>query len=55
MATAVLDMAVLTAIGIEQRAQAIARGGGGRGNDPRAAKETVTDAEIQSPGGRKVG
>ena len=55
VATAILDMAVLAGVGIEQRAQAIARRGGGRRNHPRVAKETVADAEVQAPRGRQVG
>src|SRR3990167_3745483 len=46
MAAAVLDMAVLAGVGVEQRAKAIARGGGGRCGDPGIAEEAVADAEI---------
>ena len=55
MAAAVLDMAVLAGVGIEQRAQTVARGGGGRGRDPGVAEETVADAEIQAARGRQIG
>ena len=55
MAATILDVAVLAAVGVEQRAQAITGGCGGRGYDPGAAKEAVADAEIQAPGGRQVG
>ncbi|MNY63445.1 hypothetical protein D3C86_2004050 [compost metagenome] len=55
MAAAILDMAVLAGIGVEQRAQAIAGGGGGRRGHPGVAEEAVADAEIQAARGRQIG
>ena len=49
VAATVLDVAVLAGIGVEQRPQAVARGGSGWRDDPRAAEETVAHAEIQAP------
>ncbi len=49
MAAAVLDVAVLAGVGVEQRAEAIAGGGGGRGDHPGVAEEAVADAEVQAP------
>ena len=55
MAATVLDVAVLAGVGIEQRTEAVARGGGRWRDHPRAAKKTVTDTEIHPPRGRQVG
>ncbi|MNV53072.1 hypothetical protein D3C71_1451970 [compost metagenome] len=54
MAAAVLDVTALAGIGVEQRAEAIARGRRRRGDHPRAAEEAVADAEIHTPGRRQV-
>ena len=55
MTPAVLDVAVLAGVGIEQGPQPVARSGSGRGDHPRAAEKTVADTEIQTPCGRQVG
>lgn len=55
VAAAVLHMAVLAGVGIEQRSQTVARGGGGRGDDPGVAEETVAHAEVQAPARGEVG
>jgi hypothetical protein len=55
VAAAVLDVAVLAGIGVEQRAQAVARGGGGRCDHPGVAEKAVADAEVQAPGRHQVG
>ncbi|MNJ67853.1 hypothetical protein D3C77_640580 [compost metagenome] len=55
MATAIAHMAVLAGVGVEQRAQAIACGGGGRGDHPGVAEEAVAHGEVQAPLGREVG
>ena len=55
MAATVLDMAVLTGVGIEQRAEPVARGGAGRRDDPGVAEEAVADAEVQPARRREVG
>ncbi|MNT33312.1 hypothetical protein D3C72_1692340 [compost metagenome] len=49
MAAAVLDVAALAGIGVEQWTEAIASGRRRRGDHPRAAEETVADAEIHAP------
>ena len=55
MAATVLDVAVLTSIGVEQRAESIAGGGGRRSDHPRVAKETVANTEVQASAWRQVG
>src|SRR5690606_42073696 len=52
---AILDVAVLAGIGVEQRSQAIAGGGGGWGDHPGVAKEAIADAKVQAAAGRQVG
>ncbi|MNE49351.1 hypothetical protein D3C80_1438640 [compost metagenome] len=55
MAASILDVATLTGVGIEQRAQAVTcvllRGR----NLPGIAEKAVTDKKIHSPKGRQVG
>ncbi|MNZ72109.1 hypothetical protein D3C78_904790 [compost metagenome] len=55
MATAVAYVAVLTGVGVEQWAQAIACSGGGRGDHPGVAEETVAYGKVQAALGRQVG
>ncbi len=54
IAAAILDVATLAGVGVEQRAQAVTGiGAGGRGY-PGIAEEAVTHTEIQPPGHRQV-
>ncbi|MNV13795.1 hypothetical protein D3C71_1044520 [compost metagenome] len=55
MAAAVLDVATLARVGVEQRTEAVTGGGGRRGDHPGIAEEAVADAEVHTPRGRQVG
>src|SRR5690606_16963689 len=54
-AAPVLEVAVLTGVGIEQRTQAVTRSGGGGRWHPGIAEEAVADGEVQTPARRQVG